>query len=246
MVLQLQLFNCRPVAAVRKSLAAVRMRTNLSNGTSSSSPSSSPTTDPRPLVLCGPSGSGKSTLMKKLTEEFREAFGFCVSHTTRQPRPGERDGVEYHFVTKEMFTKLVSEGAFLEFATFSGNNYGTSRAAVESVQQEGKICILDIDVQGVKNIKGTDLQPDYVFIKPPSRAALEERLRARRTESEQSLAKRLAAAAAEMDYGETEGNFHRVIVNDELEAAYSELREFMLPKISFIQQRQQQSTNNQT
>ena len=241
MVLQLQLFNCRPVAAVRKSLAAVsvsavRMRTNLTNG---SSPG------PRPLVLCGPSGSGKSTLMKKLTEEFREAFGFCVSHTTRQPRPGERDGVEYHFVTKEMFTKLVSEGAFLEFATFSGNNYGTSRAAVETVQQEGKICILDIDVQGVKNIKRTDLQPHYVFIKPPSKAALEERLRARRTESEQSLAKRLAAATAEMDYGDTEGNFDLVIVNDELEAAYSELRQFMLPKISVILQ-QQQSTNKQT
>ena len=128
-VLQLQLFNCRPVAAVRNSLAAVRMRTNLTNGTPS------PSTGPRPLVLCGPSGSGKSTLMKKLTEEFREAFGFSVSHTTRQPRPGERDGVEYHFVTKEMFSKLVSEGAFLEFATFSGNNYGTSRAAVETVRE---------------------------------------------------------------------------------------------------------------
>ena len=239
MVLQLQLFNCRPVAAVRKSLAAVRMRTNLTNGTPS------PSTGPRPLVLCGPSGSGKSTLMKKLTEEFSEAFGFSVSHTTRQPRPGERDGVEYHFVTKELFTKLVSEGAFLEFATFSGNNYGTSRAAVEAVQEEGKICILDIDVQGVKNIKRSDLQPHYVFIKPPSKAALEERLRARRTESEQSLAKRLAAATAEMDYGDTEGNFDLVIVNDELEAAYSELRQFMLPKISVILQ-QQQSTNKQT
>jgi len=223
---------------VRKSLAAVRMRTNLTNG---STPTPGRTSGPRPLVLCGPSGSGKSTLMKKLTEEFREAFGFSVSHTTRQPRPGERDGVEYHFVTKEMFAKLVSEGAFLEFATFSGNNYGTSRAAVETVREEGKICILDIDVQGVKNIKKTDLQPDYVFIKPPSKAVLEERLRARRTESEESLAKRLAAATAEIDYGDTEGNFDLVIVNDELEAAYSELREFMLPKINFIQE-QQQST----
>ena len=193
-------------------------------------------------MLCGPSGSGKSTLMKKLTEEFSETFGFSVSHTTRQPRAGERDGVEYHFVTKEMFNKLVADGAFLEFATFSGNNYGTSRAAVEAVRKEGKICILDIDVQGVKNIKKTDLQPEYVFIKPPSKAVLEERLRARRTESEESLAKRLAAATAEMDYGDTEGNFDLVIVNDELEAAYSELREFMLPKINFIQE-QQQSTN---
>ena len=169
--------------------------------------------------------------MKKLTQEFSSAFGFSVSYTTRQPRQGETDGVEYHFVTKEMFNKLVAEGAFLEFATFSGNNYGTSRAAVETVKQEGKICILDIDVQGVKNIKRTDLDPDYVFIKPPSRAALEERLRARRTENEESLAKRLAAAAAEMDYGETEGNFDIIIVNDDLDRAYADLRQFMLPKI---------------
>ena len=203
------------------------MRTNLTNGIHSGP-------GPRPLVLCGPSGSGKSTLMRKLTEEFTSAFGFSVSHTTRQPRPGERDGVEYHFVTKEMFNKLVADGAFLEYATFSGNNYGTSRAAVETVKQEGKICILDIDVQGVKNIKRTDLNPDYVFIKPPSRAALEERLRARRTENEESLAKRLSAAASEMDYGETEGNFDLIIVNDDLERAYADLRQFMIPKIELI------------
>jgi len=203
------------------------MRTNLTNGIHSGP-------GPKPLVLCGPSGSGKSTLMRKLTEEFNSAFGFSVSHTTRQPRPGERDGIEYHFVTKEMFNKLVADGAFLEYATFSGNNYGTSRAAVETVKQEGKICILDIDVQGVKNIKRTDLNPDYVFIKPPSRAALEERLRARRTENEESLAKRLAAAASEMDYGETEGNFDLIIVNDDLERAYADLRQFMIPKIELV------------
>jgi len=190
---------------------------------------------PGPLVLCGPSGSGKSTLMKKLTGEFKDSFGFSVSHTTRAPRPGETNGVEYHFVTRDTMGQLIKDGAFIEHATFSGNMYGTSRAAVEKVAGSGKICILDIDVQGVKLIKQSDLQePSYVFIKPPSREALEKRLRARRTESEESLARRLSAANAEMEYGETPGNFDIVIVNDDLEKAFQELRTFMLPKISLL------------
>eukprot|EP00090_Calanus_glacialis_P020739 TRINITY_DN31_c0_g1_i1.p1 TRINITY_DN31_c0_g1~~TRINITY_DN31_c0_g1_i1.p1 ORF type:complete len:240 (+),score=56.71 TRINITY_DN31_c0_g1_i1:33-752(+) len=191
-------------------------------------------TPPAPLVLCGPSGSGKSTLMKKLTAEFKDSFGFSVSHTTRAPRPGEQNGVDYHYVTRDTMEQLVKEGAFIEHAIFSGNMYGTSAEAVEKVAVSGKICILDIDVQGVKLIKQSDLEPNYVFIKPPSREALEKRLRARRTESEESLAKRLAAADAEMEYGETPGNFDIVIVNDDLEKAYSKLRAYMLPKIDVL------------
>jgi len=191
-------------------------------------------TPPAPLVLCGPSGSGKSTLMKKLTAEFQDSFGFSVSHTTRGPRAGESDGVDYHYVSRDTMEQLVKEGAFIEHAIFSGNMYGTSRAAVEKVAVSGKICILDIDVQGVKLIKQSDLEPNYVFIKPPSREALEKRLRARRTESEESLAKRLAAADAEMEYGKTPGNFDIVIVNDDLEKAYLALRAYMLPKIKVL------------
>eukprot|EP00092_Neocalanus_flemingeri_P060246 GFUD01072191.1.p1 GENE.GFUD01072191.1~~GFUD01072191.1.p1 ORF type:complete len:241 (-),score=55.45 GFUD01072191.1:61-783(-) len=189
---------------------------------------------PPPLVLCGPSGAGKSTLIKRLTAEFKDSFGFSVSHTTRAPRPGEKTGVDYHYVSRDTMEQLVEEGAFLEHAIFSGNMYGTSRAAVEKVAISGKICILDIDTQGVKLIKLSDMEPDYIFIKPPSREALEKRLRARRTESEESLAKRLAAAEAEMVYGETPGNFDLVIVNDELEKAYSELRSYMIPKIEVL------------
>ena len=96
----------------------------------------------------------------------------------------------------------------------------------------GKICILDIDVQGVKSIKQTDLGPCYVFIKPPSRAVLEQRLRSRNTETEESLTKRLAAAEAETQYGDTPGNFDLVIINDVLETAYEQLRSFLLPKIN--------------
>merc|ERR1711894_771212 len=107
-------------------------------------------------------------------------------------------------------------GRYWEY--FSGNMYGTSKSAVNDVLNSGKICILDIDVQGVKAVKETDLTPLLVFIKPPSLEVLEERLRSRGTETEESLSKRLGAAAAEMEYGEEEGNFDIIIVNDDLEA----------------------------
>jgi len=185
----------------------------------------------RPLVLCGPNGSGKSTVMKKLMAEFGEYFGFSVSHTTRQPRPGEEEGRDYYYVTRETMMDLKQQGKFIENAEFSGNMYGTSKAAVEEVLARGRICILDIDVQGVKAVKETDLNPMYVFIEPPSLEVLEQRLRDRGTETEESLSKRLGAAAAEMEYGETEGNFDIIIVNDDLEAAYVKLREFVIPEL---------------
>ena len=99
---------------------------------------------PRPLVLCGPSGVGKSTIVAKITKEFPNAFGFSVSHTTRQPREGEVDGVSYHYVDTESMQKSIDNDEFIETAVFSGNMYGTSKAAVKSVMDEGKICILDI------------------------------------------------------------------------------------------------------
>ena len=98
----------------------------------------------RPLVLCGPSGVGKSTIVAKITKEFPNAFGFSVSHTTRQPREGEVDGVSYHYVDTESMQKSIDNDEFIETAVFSGNMYGTSKAAVKSVMDEGKICILDI------------------------------------------------------------------------------------------------------
>jgi len=190
--------------------------------------------DPYPLVLCGPSGSGKSTVLKKLLAEYDDCFGFSVSHTTRQPRKGELDGKDYHFVTREEMTELIEKNAFIEHAQFSGNMYGTSKQAVQHVLNSGKICILDIDVQGVISVKETELKPKFVFIKPPSLEVLEERLRGRGTETEESLNKRLSAAAKELEYGEADGNFDIIIINDEVEKAYSALKQFVIQDLENI------------
>ncbi|XP_059084905.1 guanylate kinase-like [Tigriopus californicus] len=180
-----------------------------------------------PLVLCGPSGSGKSTLMNKLMGEFPEKFGFSVSHTTRKPRPGEVDGVHYHFSNRPFMEAMIDNGEFLESAEFSGNLYGTSKAAVRKVLQNGKICILDIEIQGVQSVKKSDLHAKYVFIKPPSIEILEQRLRDRGTELEDALQKRLDTAAKEMEYGETPGHFDRMIVNHKVDEAYLDLKSFL-------------------
>jgi len=183
----------------------------------------------RPVVFCGPSGAGKSTLVTRLQTEFPGMFGFSVSHTTRQPRAGESDGVHYHFVSREKMLDAIRQGRFIEHAEFSGNLYGTSKAEVQRIDTGGAICILDIDVQGVKQVKESDLSPHYVFIRPPSMEELERRLRARQTETEETLQRRLKAAAAELQYGESPGNFDATIVNDNLDSAYEKLRSFLLP-----------------
>lgn len=190
---------------------------------------------PRPLVLCGPSGAGKSTLMKKLFDDFGSYFGFSVSHTTRSPRVGEEHGKHYFFVTLEEMQKAIDNKEFIEHANYSGNLYGTSRKAVNDVLSNGKICILDIDLQGVQQVKETDLQAYYIFIRPPSIEHLRKRLLARGTETEDSLKKRLDTAEKEMAYGEQESNFDKVIVNDDLERAYQELKEFIEPAVQQMQ-----------
>ncbi|CAK9441718.1 uncharacterized protein LODBEIA_P55860 [Lodderomyces beijingensis] len=181
----------------------------------------------RPVVISGPSGTGKSTLLKKLFAEYPEKFGFSVSNTTRQPRSGEVDGKDYHFSTEDEFRKLVEEGKFIEWAQFSGNYYGTTVKAVEDVLAQGKICLLDIDMQGVKSVKNTELNARYLFISPPSIEELRARLNGRGTETEESLAKRIGAAASEMEYAQT-GAHDLIIVNDDLDKAYAEFRNFIL------------------
>uniref|UniRef100_A0A3B3BLX5 Guanylate kinase n=1 Tax=Oryzias melastigma TaxID=30732 RepID=A0A3B3BLX5_ORYME len=187
---------------------------------------------PRPVVFSGPSGAGKSTLLKKLMSEYDSVFGFSVSHTTRKPRPGEQNGIDYHFVSREEMQAGINNGDFIENAEFSGNLYGTSKAAVQAVQAKNLICILDIDMQGVKNIKQTDLNPMYISIQPPSLEVLEERLRGRKTESEESVQKRLRAAKVDMEFSKEPNVFDVVIVNNNLEEAYGSLKQALHEEIT--------------
>ncbi|CCD26359.1 guanylate kinase NDAI_0H01850 [Naumovozyma dairenensis CBS 421] len=181
----------------------------------------------RPIVISGPSGAGKSTLLKKLFQEYPDTFGFSVSSTTRNPREGEVHGKDYNFATVEEFKQMIDANKFIEWAQFSGNYYGTTVDSVKEVSSSGKTCILDIDMQGVKSVKDkTDLNARYLFIAPPSIDDLRKRLEGRGTETEESLNKRLSAATAEMEYANT-GAHDKIIVNDDLDKAYAELKDFI-------------------
>ncbi|KAI0065640.1 guanylate kinase [Artomyces pyxidatus] len=174
----------------------------------------------RPLVLSGPSGTGKSTLLTRLFAEFPDKFAFSVSHTTRQPRPGEEDGKQYHFVARDAFLALLDNKGFIEHAEFSGNLYGTSVMAVQSIADSGRRCILDIEVQGVRQIKTTSLDPVYLFISPPSMSVLRTRLVGRGTETDAAVEKRMKTALNEIAYAKEPGAHDVVIVNDDLDRAY--------------------------
>eukprot|EP01052_Picozoa_sp_SAG31_P040996 SAG31_NODE_6092_length_2174_cov_26.087711_1_plen_336_part_00 len=194
---------------------------------------------PAPIVVAvaGPSGVGKGTLINKLMDEKPGKFGFSVSHTTRDPRPGEIDGVHYNFTTKEKMKTMIAAGEFIEHAEVHGNFYGTSRQAVQSVCDTGKVCILDIDVQGVKSVNSawrTEPKPLFLFIQPPSMQLLEDRLRGRGTEDEAKIAKRMAGAQREMDFfnsAEGQAIFDQSIINDDLDVAYSEFKAAVNPLV---------------
>ncbi|KAJ2809013.1 guanylate kinase [Coemansia guatemalensis] len=188
---------------------------------------SSASSTKRPIVLFGPSGTGKSTLLKRLFAEHPAEFGFSVSNTTRKPRAGEVDGKDYHFLTREQFIEAIQNKEFIEHAEFSGNMYGTTIRAVRDVADAGKTCILDIDVQGVKSVKNTDLGARFIFIAPPSEKELEHRLRKRGTDDEASILKRLQTAKAELEYGKQPGAYDVKIVNDDVDRAYKALVSFI-------------------
>eukprot|EP00741_Cyanophora_paradoxa_P002413 tig00000076_g2338.t1 len=183
----------------------------------------------RPMVVCGPSGVGKGTLIQRLMARHPDSFGFAVSHTTRGPRPGEEHGVHYYFAERGEMEAAIARGEFLESAHVHGNLYGTSFRAVREVLASGRACVLDIDVQGARQVRaaadrGALPRPLFVFIAPPSFAELETRLRGRGTETEEKIALRLKNARAEMDFAEqSEGFFDQTIVNDEVQIAYAEL-----------------------
>ncbi|GAM25648.1 hypothetical protein SAMD00019534_088230 [Acytostelium subglobosum LB1] len=185
-----------------------------------------------PIVITGPSGAGKGTLINRLKDEFKGSFGFCVSHTTRKPRQGEEHGVHYYFTTIPEIEAEIADGKFIENANVHGNYYGTSKKALQDVQDTGKICILDIDVQGCESVKKAAIPCLFLFVAPPSYEELEKRLRGRGTESEESIQKRLTNARMEMSYQDRPGFFNHVVINDNLDSAYANLKSIVSPYIN--------------
>jgi guanylate kinase len=178
----------------------------------------------KPLVLCGPSGAGKSTFTSYLMSEaspYKSIFAFSVSSTTRQPRAGEKDGVHYHFTTREDFMAEVERGNFLEHNEVHGNYYGTHKSAVREIVAQGKVCVLDIDVKGAMDIAkkaSKEFTCNYVFIQTKNVEELRARLTARGTETEETLNKRVSAAEKEMKMAKECGLFQKTLINDEKEA----------------------------
>lgn len=171
------------------------------------------------LVLSGPSGVGKGTVVGELVKR-RDDMCFSVSATTREPRPGEQDGVSYFFVTKEMFENMIEQNKLLEYAKFVDNYYGTPRAYVEQKLEEGKNVILDIEVQGARNIVNAFPDAVSVYMIPPTYEELEHRLRGRGTETEKQIQGRLKTAINEA----RAADFYRyIIVNNNLNDAVNEL-----------------------
>ena len=180
----------------------------------------------RSIVICGPSGSGKSTLLNSLKEKYPTAI--CVSHTTRKPRVDEVNGREFHFIGREEIEEKLNNSEFIEFAEYSGNLYGTSKKSVEEVIKINRICILDVDIEGVKSFKRASfLKPIYIFIKPPSIDILRERLRERGTETAECIEKRMSAAKTKIEYSNEKGVFNHIIINDDRSSAFKKLEEIL-------------------
>jgi guanylate kinase len=174
----------------------------------------------RLFIFSAASGTGKTSLAKALVERMPD-LAFSVSHTTRAPRPGEEHGVHYYFVNQAQFDEMVAADRFLEHAKVFGNSYGTSRAATENLLRQGKNIILDIDWQGARAIKEKMPESVSVFILPPSRAALEQRLTGRGQDTPEVIARRMRAAESEMSHYK---EFDHVVVNDDFEAALKDLQ----------------------
>jgi guanylate kinase len=170
------------------------------------------------FVITGPSGVGKGTLIARLRERHPE-IGLAVSATTRAPRPGEADGVNYYFLSGELFARHVANGDFVEHADFSGHRYGTLRSELARHHESGGV-VLEIELQGARQIRATIPEAVQIFIVPPSFEALRERLTLRGADKPEDIERRLAVASAELA---ARGEFEHVVVNDDLELAVDEL-----------------------
>ena len=178
------------------------------------------------VVLAAPSGGGKTTIARALETRWPDRYGFSVSATTRPPRPGEREGEDYSFLSKDEFRRRQAAGDFLESAEYAGELYGTLNAEVDRVLAAGRHVLLDIEVQGARQVRQRYPPPASraVFILPPSAAELLRRLQGRRTESANEMAKRLETAIRELRQAET---FDHVVVNDDLDTAVTTVHQLV-------------------
>lgn len=176
-----------------------------------------------PFVVSAPSGTGKTTVCKALVASD-PGLRFSVSHTTRAPRSGEIDGRDYHFVSRARFGELVAEGAFLEHADYAGNLYGTSLAAIDEPLGTGVDLLLEIEVQGARQVRARRPDARFVFLLPPSLEALEARLRGRGSDEPADIRARLELARRELGAAEI---FDYNVVNDALEPCVAALREII-------------------
>lgn len=167
------------------------------------------------IILSGPSGCGKGTVLSQVLAD-RDDTVLSVSMTTRAPRPGDVDGVQYHFRTREQFEQTIAEDGLLEYAEYSGNYYGTPIGPIEQLLAAGTNVVLEVEVQGAEKVMARC--PDHLsmFILPPSLAELERRLRGRGTETEESIARRMAAAVEEIRHA---GSYQYIVLNDDLDTA---------------------------
>jgi len=181
------------------------------------------------FVITGPSGVGKGTLIERLLEQVPE-LELSISATTRQPRPGEVDGRDYHFLSPEEFRRRLEEGEFLEHASYSGNHYGTLRSEVERRIEQCQSVVLEIEVQGARQVRDA-LGEDAVliFIAPPDESVLRERLEGRGTDSAEDIKQRLRTAEVELG---ARSEFALEVVNDEVQKASSELEKLVRDQLS--------------
>lgn len=175
------------------------------------------------FIISGPSGVGKSTVLKALLEKRPELY-FSVSATTRGPRPGEVDGVHYHFMSVDTFRQRIAEDAFLEYAEYVGNFYGTPKKYVDEAMDQGRDVILDIEIQGALQVSGKRPDTVRIFIAPPSWSELERRLTERGTDSPEKVENRLLRAKVEFQTAHTYDYF---VINDTVETAVAELDAIM-------------------
>lgn len=175
-------------------------------------------------MVSGPSGVGKSTVLDALRQ--RLGFGFSVSATTRDPRPTEIDGVHYHFVSRDRFLEMIDHGELVEWAEYGGNLYGTPVASIRDARAASDLVILDIELEGAKQVKAVFPDAVLVWIAPPSFAELERRLRHRGDTDEEAISRRLERARRDMALAPS--LFHHVVVNDDVESAVDRLEPLVI------------------